>query len=282
MKLKLSIIALPALVVTALFLAQATTAAAEGGDSGGRHRPAVTDGDRGAGRLAELLRITPLPDGARDALLRVIEGAGFSGQGLGPTPPSNGHGPRALCRQFAGEDNVPEPITERCHRPAHDGDGFSLVELCRRAANAEDAPERLIERCERLHDGGDGFSLVEPCRRAANADDAPERLIERCQQLHDGGDGFSLIELCRRAANADDVPERLIERCQRLHGDHQGPHPCDRASTVVDATAADEARRCHDAPGQHRPALDGAGVDGLPRPLRPTGVTPATVDPAVN
>ncbi len=183
MKLKLNMIALPALVVTALFLAQATTAAAEGEDTDGHPGPAVTQGNGGAGRLAELLRIAPLPDGARDALLRVIEGAGLSEQGPGLHAPSNGHGPRALCRQFAGNDNVPEPIAERC---------------------------------ERLHDGGDG------------------------------------------------------------------PHPCDRASAVVDATAASIARRCHDAPGQQRPAFDGAGVDRLPRPSRPAGVPPVTVDPAVN
>ncbi len=313
MKLKSSIIALPALVVTALFLAQSTTAAAEGEEADGPHRPAVTQGNGGAGRLAELLRIAPLPDGARDALLRAIDGAGFSGQGLGPRAPSNGHGPRALCQQFAGDGNAPEPITERCHRPTRDGDGASLIELCRRAANADDVPERLIERCERLsgdHDG-DGASLVELCRRAADADDAPERLIERCQQLNDGRDGFSLAELCRRAANADDAPERLIERCQQLNGDHDGPPRCDRASAAVDDTAASSVRRCDGAPhgdhgqpghhpacvvandaaslteaGQHRcgpkPAFDSAGVDGLPRSLRPTGVTPAAVDPAVN
>ena len=251
MKLKLSIIALPALVVTALFLAQATTTAAEGEETDGHPAPAVADGDRGAGRLLELLRTVPLPDGARDALRQVIHGAGFSGQGPGHNAPSNGHGPRALCQQFAGSGDAPEPIAERCHRPARDGDGVSLAELCRRAANADDAPERLIERCERL--GGD----------------------------HDR-DRASLAELCRRAANADDAPERLIERCERLSGGHDGPHPCDRASDAVDDTTASIVRRCHDAPGQQRPAFDGEGADRRPRPLRPAGVTPAPVDPAVN
>ena len=286
MKLKLSIIALPALVVTALFLAQATTTAAEGEETDGHPAPAVADGDRGAGRLLELLRTVPLPDGARDALRQVIHGAGFSGQGPGHNAPSNGHGPRALCQQFAGSGDAPEPIAERCHRPARDGDGVSLAELCRRAANADDAPERLIERCEQLggdHDR-DRASLAELCRRAANADDAPERLIERCERLggdHDR-DRASLAELCRRAANADDAPERLIERCERLSGGHDGPHPCDRASDAVDDTTASIVRRCHDAPGQQRSAFDGEGADRRPRPLRPAGVTPAPVDPAVN
>jgi hypothetical protein len=107
------------------------------------------------------------------------------------------------------------------------------------------------------------------------------------------------------------VPERLIERCEQLHDGRDGPPRCYRASAVVDDTAADEVRRCDDAPhgdhgepghhpacvvandaaslteaGQHRcgpkPAFDRSGVDGLPRPLLPTGVTPVTVDPAVS
>ena len=282
MRLKLSIIVFPVVVVAALFLAPATIAAAEGEEPDGRYRPAITQGNSGAARLAELLRIVPLPDGARDALLRAIGGAGFSGQGPGPNASSNGHGPRALCQQFAGDGSVPEPIAERCHRPAVDRDGVSPLAACRRAAEADDVPEDLAERCRQLRADHEGDRLRVLCRRAANADDVPERLIERCKQLHDGRDGFSLVELCRRAATADDVPERLIERCRALSGDHNGPHPCDRASDAVDDWAASIVRRCHDAPGQQRPALDSASTDRLPRPSRPTGVAPAAVDPAVN
>ena len=48
MRLKLSIIVFPVVVVAALFLAPATIAAAEGEEPDGRYRPAITQGNSGA------------------------------------------------------------------------------------------------------------------------------------------------------------------------------------------------------------------------------------------